>query len=831
MATQVKLYYTDRNDTYKEWELLPNKLLIVEDIEAYLAPKSKITLSNIQYQKNQLELGLNLELPESYSQAKTHTSFKYVSIQNAGELVHYYFVKNIVWRAQKTCRLELVMDVLNTFKEGYDYEWKANTKIVREHKSRYTANNFSLYIENFSVEDAAGVLNLYDEVYFGYMDGEGDEQWLSKVIIEKYDTDLRLTFNSSLSGFNSLKAIVAREVGLEHDFILSLDTGYDNYIEINFRDYYFNGALFNKIDYIQENINPLLICKNFKGENIEDVGPLKQTWYLLYRNTNNPDPDDLTNPVECYLIPEKSVDVTSGSITASKVYPENLKEGYWYYCKCYINGVRNIQLTFSNGYTSHNSGPQDHIVMMRRVGDRIEAREFSASLGVAFPYPLQTGLTFITLGSLPCPYIISPYQLNNDELASSNTFSNEQYWTASGAAATTGNVNNIDRTDPKNIKLIKLPYCPYTFNIDENNNYINVEGSQWTYVSLHQANSTDIACLRLDDLNTKLVNSLIGPEEIFNNFASSGDLQNISLGDLRTRLDPKLLNSEFYQPKLVYDSFSFTFELEKLDLSHYINLDERKLVLTFLMTRTINSKFLFKVVDYAIDKAETNYPDVLCIGRNNEEVLYNSSYVAYVRTGFNYDVKAKNMSNAAQWIGVGASGIGMATSLLLPSVPLKVAGVIGSLISMALSVKQAVVSTINNENNLKQKILQEQNRTASVAGSDDVDLMSEYTENRLKYLLYEPTDVMKSMLDDLFFYAGYVSNRMGIPTHNNRVNFDYLECEPAIQAVASIPEDCLGELINCFKTGVTYLHKTNRESNKWDFAQKYENWEVELLEA
>ena len=829
MATQVKLYYTDRNATYKEWELLPNKLLIVEDIESYLATKEALTLSQFQYQKNKLELEINVDLAQSYSQPKTSTSFKYVSIQNTNELVHYYFVKETEWRSKTCVRFKLVMDVLNTFKEGYDYEWKANTKIVREHKSRYAANNFSITIFDYAQEGSYGTINLYDEVYFGYIDGEGDEQWLAKGIITKYDTDIHLDLD--ISSLSSIKQIVEREVAAGHDFIISLDAGYDNYLEFSFSDYYFNGALFNKIDYIQENINPLLICKNFKGQNIEDVGPLKQNWYLLYRNTNNPDPDDLMNPVECYLIPEKAVDVTSGSIVASKVYPENLKEGYWYYCKCYINGIRNIQLTFSNSYTSHNSGTQEHIVMMRRVDNRIEAREYSVALGQVFQYPLQTGLLFITLGSLPCPYIVSPYQLNNDELASSNTFSNEQYWNTAGTPAATGNVNNIDRTDPKNIKLIKLPYCPYTFNIDENNNYINIEGSQWTYVSLHQADNTDIACLRLDDLNTKLVNSLIGPEEIFNNFASSGDLLNISIGDLRTRLDPKLLNSEFYQPKLVYDSFSFTFELEKLDLSHYINLDDRKLVLTFLMTRTINSKFLFKIVDYAIDKAENNYPDVLCIGRNNEEVLYNSSYVAYVRTGFNYDVKAKNMSNAAQWIGVGASGIGMATSLLLPSVPLKVAGIIGSLISMALSVKQAVVSTINNENNLKQKILQEQNRTASVAGSDDVDLMSEYTENRLKYLLYEPTDVMKSMLDDLFFYAGYVSNRMGIPTHNNRVNFDYLECEPAIQAVATIPEDCLGELINCFKTGVTYLHKTNRDSKKWDFAQEYENWEVELVEA
>ena len=108
--------------------------------------------------------------------------------------------------------------------------------------------------------------------------------------------------------------------------------------------------------------------------------------------------------------------------------------------------------------------------------------------------------------------------------------------------------------------------------------------------------------------------------------------------------------------------------------------------------------------------------------------------------------------------------------------------------------------------------------------------MSEYCDNRLKYMVYEPTDVMKNLLNDLFFYAGYSSNRMGIPNHHTRLNFDYLECDASIQAVATIPEECLGELINCFKNGITYLHKTDRATDKWDFAQKYENWEITLME-
>ena len=147
---------------------------------------------------------------------------------------------------------------------------------------------------------------------------------------------------------------------------------------------------------------------------------------------------------------------------------------------------------------------------------------------------------------------------------------------------------------------------------------------------------------------------------------------------------------------------------------------------------------------------------------------------------------------------------------------------------MAMTVKNAVVTTVQNEESINRKLKEAEMQTASVSGSDDVDLMSVYAENRLKYLVYEPTEIMKTMLYNLFFFAGYNSQRMGLPSHNTRLNFDYLECDAVINKIANIPDDCLSELINSFKNGVTYIHKTSRTTDKWDFDQKYENWEKSL---
>ena len=132
MGTNVKLYYTYSTQAGSKWELIPSRLFIVEDIESYLATKTCKTITDFQYIKNELEITINVDISQDYSQPRTATSFKYVSIQNSGELTHYYFVKKATWRSKTCVRFELVMDVINTFQEGRDFNFKANTRIILE---------------------------------------------------------------------------------------------------------------------------------------------------------------------------------------------------------------------------------------------------------------------------------------------------------------------------------------------------------------------------------------------------------------------------------------------------------------------------------------------------------------------------------------------------------------------------------------------------------------------------------------------------------------------------------------------------------------------------
>ncbi|MBO7694170.1 MAG: hypothetical protein J6T10_16245 [Methanobrevibacter sp.] len=838
MSTIVKLYSTNRDNSSK-WELLPNKLLIVEDIESYLATKTATTINNFQYVKNDLEIGINVEMNQSYSQPKSTLNFKYVSITNNDELTHYYFVKKAIWRSKDCVRFELIMDVLNTFQENRDYTFKENTRIIREHKDRITTTYEKRFLNiapsDYNIVDELPSINDEVIVYLTFSDifarGILKEIVYSGEIIQKFVIELDNSYSNEyiLEGFQRCIDGDFPAILRDVDTIQDVEMSISSLDEISFS--YSGTRYFRKIDYVSEGINPILLRKQ-ANYSIEDKVLLKQNWYLLYRNQENPS-ESLVNPVECYLIPEEETNVDSGVITSGRITATSLIAGKYYYARIYEENLVGVQLisqsiTLPNGTTiaGKEANYGRYIEITRTSGNKLNVILYNYRDNYSVATYLD--IDYIQLNNLPFKYVVKDTRQTSNFYLNS-MWNNESEWTNTSASNKLFAMSQLDRTDAKNIKLIKLPYCPYNFQVEGGKIAVN-DDTNWDYTFFTQSNNINFYALKLNNLNTKLQNNII---QRTNNPLSVLKINNInpSLTNLRSKryLESKLYHSDFYAPSYVYDSFSFKVELEKCKLDYYFLHGFDEFDITFTMTSTINSKFLFTFASYNCDKANQNFYNVMPIARNNEVVLYNVPYINYIRTGFNYDVKAKNIQNASNFVGLGLSMASVGASLLAPSVPLKIAGVIASLVSVAANVKNTITTTIQNENSLRQKIEQTQNQASSVVGSDDVDLMSEYCGNRLQYILYEPTDIMIDLLADLFFYAGYTSNRMGIPSHNNRVNFDYLECEASIEKIASIPDECLTELINCMKTGITYLHKTSRSEDKWDFEQKYENWERNLI--
>ena len=814
-TSTIKLYVASPSSN---WQLLPHKLFIVDDIEGYLATQTAYTVSLFQYQKIELEMSITVDLSQTYAEP-LNASYKYVRIENSDDTGHYYyfFVKNAVWRSKSAVRFDLVLDVLNTFKEGTHYNFKANTKITREHKDRFVIKNLSRM--HFKMSNI----------------NESTEPSIDDYLLIYTYPDMTYLGKIKVTAWNLLQETMSGDVISDSGLTtMSANTNITAYIEIEGDDpvhsftgtvnsYSFDRDIFRNIDYIEEGINPLLQCGTSTGSKIEKESPLNVDWYLLYRNVNTPDPDDLTNPVECFLIPSTNLSIYATGLTGGVLKPSSIENNKYYY----IN-MRHSKVTLSNGttlgrYLYYN----DFLIVKKQANGKLSVTYCEGGVGgtdeVIDVWPYDD-IDYITLDDLPQAYAStsSPYEVADyiNTILGNETDS----WTGSDVDKQIDSIDLLDRADAKNIKLIKLPYCPYDFTITSDK--IDLNNSDWNYETITQSGG-DFHALKLYDLNTKLHSEFTITQNPLTNLKMTSFTPAIT--DLRqgANYESKLYNSEFYRGTYVYDSFQFAIQLEKCNISDYYS--SQNMTIYFDMTKTINSRFMFTFTSYNLRNAAESYAKYMPIARNNEEVLYNVPYINYVKSGFNYDIKAKNISNASNWIGAGLSAAGVVASLALPSAPLKALGIVSSLISLAMTTKNAITTTIQNEQSIERKLKEASMQTASVAGADDVDLMSVYAENRLKYLVYEPNAIMKEMLYNLFFYAGYASNRLAIPTHNNRINFDYLEADVVIEKCANIPDDCLKELINSFKYGVTYIHKTSRVTNKWDMEQVYENWEVSLI--
>ena len=822
----IKLY-SSTNTSAGAWKLIPGKLFKIDSFPDYLAQFTPYIVSKVQYIKHGLELYVKLDLSQTKAQPNDTIGYKYMSIQNTNEGVVYYYVDKATWRSANCVEFHLIMDVLNTYQDGSDYVFKANTRIIREHKDRFTfTKKISCQID-YSQTGGAGTIA--EGYRVSLLNDRGEVVFTGIVSYINVDT-ITIDIENPTHEEDYIEMI---EPYLGLTFEIQVVNAVGNYIlfePASMQDFTFNTTYnhYRKIDYVSENINPLLL-RGSTMSSIEDSSIFNQNWYLLYRNQNDPS-DSLVNPVDCYLIPENETKTDAGVITGGRLVPSFLDDSHILFFEI----ASGKSATLSNGVVAQVE-PQYRVrIAVQKAGNKMSVvcYAYNTIYDTMYVWWQYEEIDYITFEALPMAYNIYDIPKQFSATIVGGTIFTESF-TDSGDTNNIDPISLLDRTDAKNIKLIKLPYIPYGFTYT--NDVLEVDGNDyWERASFTQSGGGGFYALHLRKSSTKLERSIYASSSQ-NPFSklrvSIIDPRETDLRDTN-EVDSKLYHSEFYAPTFVYDSFSTRVELEKCDLDYYITNGTSGNIIKFLMTKTINSKFMFTLTSYVCDKANENFYNVLTIARNNEEVLYNVPYINYIRNGYQYDVKNKNLSAVANWTGVGLSVISIGASLLAPSVPLKVAGVVGSLVSMASAIKGAVSTTIQNEQTLQQKITQLQNQTASVSGSDDVDLMSEYCDNRLKYTLYEPTANMKHLLDELFFYAGYNSGRMGIPNHNTRCNFDYLECDAVLESAgANIPQEIINEIKNCYKTGVSFIHKTSRTTNKWDIEQKYENWENTILEG
>lgn len=808
---------------YKASNIIPSRNMVVDSLTDYLSTLTKITINDFQYQRHHLEMEIKIDKTEVWQEFEVSYNYDYVSIQNSdSNKVVYYFILEKRQIANSTIGLKLLMDTANTFKWNVDFTPNAKTRVVREHKDRIAKSSpaqVQLLVENteatdISVDGSEASIKIIDNdtsEYVdikGYLDGEisiqsGDEG----LITINLDTPELVEFFENISNDLTLSVIVVAPPANFYSILLNEKT----YTKYNF---------IRKIDFYSEGLTPVL----YKTE----LGELRKEdnlgeWSLVYRNTED-DESDPSNIIQCFAVSNMEINVAETS-AQTITYTDLVDNTYNIF---YATGGNVVTITLNNG-KKVNIGEwtingYTYFVVYRN----------GTTLKYSVVYSLSatrsgSSWNWNTIGNTLLPYnkSFTNFSFDVEELkyfsTTTNPFTNDtttgSYLTKSITPTYTALLAypDLDKTDLKLIKIIKIPYFPTNYEYDENNEAIVVD-SNWVYNSSYKALNLNILETRFSATIESIVDN---PLNVF----SLGVLSP-SVNDLRSDLyESKLFHSDFYQPKFVYDSFGFVFQLEKIDEDNFN--PSSKFTFEFVMTSTINSKFMFKFPEYILKYSTEDYDNILTIARNNEAPIYNSAYTTYLRTAYRYDLKRLEGETTITALNEGkfqgqnflaAVGMGMA----------------GDAIGAASAIENAAVSFVNTfinleskQQSIEQRKLQLKNQANSVRGSDDLDLMENYANNIPKLCLYQVSPRIKSLLADLFYYCGYTTDETKIPTLTTRLWFNYLQCELKVSGIGrNIPEEMMENLKQRYANGITFYHKV---SGTWNFAQDLENWEVSAL--
>ena len=585
-------------------------------------------------------------------------------------------------------------------------------------------------------------------------------------------------------------------------------------------------AMSPKIDRVSEGMQP----RKIRTAEITGSG---DNYYLLYKTSKTLSSDDLSNPVNCYLCGDNAILAKVGGIGSTCSWTsEQLNDGYFYYIIDEDQPAQRVT-SGSNVITLGNTDSLGNVIRgicFYRSGSNINVLTLTSSPSLPNVINFSTGLianTSITFNAVKQIRHSNASRTDQFSLigAMSTTVINAGYTADSYCMA----ISSVDRTDSRFLKIIKLPYAPSTIttNVDGTK---NVAG--FTYDQTEQL-------FKSSDISQEFKNNAVFTHELAflryttQAYASEADMALAYRG----LLDPKLYNSDFFNFKINYDSFSITIPLEFVYFDDPAEIPS--ISIDFKPTNTINSNFAFRlrfINNGSIIAEDTDYSDYLITSRNNELTIFSNSYIDYIKTGYNYDKKSKAISTTSSWVGTALSiGGGVATAAVGAATGNAFGMAAGvALTASALSqLSGSIATTINNENSMTNKLAQLKAQSTNTTGADDIDLLQFYGNNKLRYSEWRVTEQTQRLLNDLFYYFGYARNTLGIPDIESRYWFNFVQCTPVWNTYfeTGCKKDILNDLASKFENGITFFHNGTRTEGavSYDFAQEKENWEIGLL--
>lgn len=564
-------------------------------------------------------------------------------------------------------------------------------------------------------------------------------------------------------------------------------------------------TLISKIDKTDEGVNGAIQYKQSMTK-IQDrrvVGSSNQPWYLVYRT---PEVQTSSQPVDISLYPKRQIILQPVSGSSVSIGASFCQANMYYY---FMKSDNPTLIWNSYTWDANDVG----IICWKENNNF-----FAKVIGVTSPDGWVRDVALADSTS-------TVYNAVKCFVGSQRTYDTTKIKTFSQQSVLQDSTNlmsaciaNVDRTLSTLIKIIELPYAP--FEVSYSGGYLQLP-SGWSING---------------DLSIKIpFNNAVGLGQTFTDRQYLGINKDIIIGNskyiTRTIEDPKLMHSSYFTYKLAYDSYSITIPHEMLERQ---NLNDVSYTLDYHQAETITSNLGYKVnLSNATWTSTTDYPNYLIATRNNESPIYTSAYLDYLRNGYNYDRKAQTRSNVATWIAAGASIVGAVVSFAAAGVTggLSIVAGVGFTTTAISTISSAVNNTVSNEQAIQQKLNETQNQANTINTSDDIDLLNWYNDNKLYVVKYRISDELYNLMNDLFYYCGYATNKQAIPDLNSRTWFNYIQANPVFNEEQSSTYSAYLEDIKArYAAGVTVFHAVADTTNPlvyhWDFEQVKENWET-----
>lgn len=858
---------------------LMDKNFVIESIETYLAGFTPVTKTNFQYQRFELEKTFKVNMNQEYQlNVASLVKYNYLKIttldnqETPNTAIYYYFIKSAKQISESTIEFTIVMDVLNTFSfsgsiSSKNYTLSKKSLITREHKDRFgttirytdsplkkkqfpyppytevyaedpnTSNHYApstqMIIDNrtqevevtFPIGLGTGVyqtkynVKIYNSngTLFKEIDGH------NSISIEPYDDEVDFTFTYLDDTTETIELYPNMYMIMTFSRLSNNSTAIDN-IKDMFDYCYMKGeaTLFRdrKVDYFQEGLGTILFKKDEKTLFDEDG---TNQWYVMFASDNaigdvSVSSVKYVNPVQVRFYSDNGYTLSSTTSHEVILYAYSSLIPKWNNMEEFVNYSQGTPSTAGDKYIKIGGTTYDFhdifsVTAIRKNNNDVFFNEVRI---------LYRNDSVVTLYKVPS---IIFYGINT--LRVDMNFNHAEINIGSGEGSYSGSASpfdEVDLTDPRLIKCIAFPYAPAEFLVGNTSFKAIPDGVVF--------NTDNVLELNIQQSNifnyTKTFKGVCPQQDLLFDIeemnATTGQTRNI-------KYESKLLHSDYHQTKFVYDSFSFSYNLENINIEEYIknSSDFKDLEVNYICSRNVQSKFMFGFPQYSLIRSVQDYDNVLCIERNNEKALFNNAYINYIRSGgYSYDQKKASSQNAVNGVTTALTIIG-ATASTIGGIAsgnsiMAVAG-IGLAVSSATQIVRSVHTAQEQDRSISQKLLQSSMQGTSVQGSEDIDILTAFSGNKAKLVYYELSDIMKNAMWDLFHYCGYATHEQKVPVVNTRLYFNFVQGNVILEDY-TFNEDVARRIVEKWSQGVTFFHKV---SGSWDLDQQYENFEVSLL--